>query len=647
MRSFWRWMIIVLGAAVALALTGAGVLAYLVSRLDVRPEIERLVEGATGRDLTISGDVGVSFWPVLGLRAEDVALSNVEGGRAPAFLDAQELDIGVQIMPLFRRDVVVQRLVLQRPRIALEVDAQGAPNWLLRSSAPPSAPPQPSPNATPAGRTTLQEIRIVDGEASFFDARRGSGWVVGDIDTRTAFDGFDQPMNIDGSIRYNDRPVEIELALARPGAMSRGELTPLRLAVRSELIVATFEGQTIAASGELAGMLSAEGPSLRQLGAWTGVSVQDGAGLGQFAVSGRVAIGEGVYDFSNAGFALDLLRGRGDFTLSEVRGKPYLSGRLELFDFDLNPYLTGQAPPQVDAAAQAAAASAPADAPAQAEIAAVAPPPRALDVETAPTSTPIDFSGLQSLNADLELVTHAVLIQHMRVDAARLNLVLNDGFLAATLHNMTLYGGSGQGRFEIDARAPATRMFYDLVFSNVSARDFLGAAANFDNIEGRAEMTVNLRTLGATQTEMIAGMDGRIHLEVVSGVLHGVDLGGVASTIRSAVRGELIAPEARTAFHGFSATFAIADGVLASNNLSFNTPNLRIPGIGVIDLNARRLDVRLAARSPRGGLVAPFSVRGPWTQLTYAHDLSDRAQREIQARVREVDTASRAAAPAN
>jgi AsmA protein len=341
------------------------------------------------------------------------------------------------------------------------------------------------------------------------------------------------------------------------------------------------------------------------------------------------------------------LRGRGDFVLSELRSKPYLSGRLELFDFDLNPYLTGQAPPAVEAGA--AQSDAPTAAPSTEaaptpteEIAAVEAPPRALDVQEAPSSTPINFSGLQAFNADLELTTHAVLVQHLRIDSGRLNLVLNDGYLAATLHNLSLYGGSGRGRFEIDAREPAAKIVQDLAFDGLDARAFLTDAINFSNIEGRAEISVSLRTQGRTQNEMTSGADGRIHVEVVSGVLHGVDLGGVASTIRNALRGELIAPEARTRFNGFSGTFALSDGVLASHDLSFNTPDLRIPGIGVIDLPARRLDIRLAPRSPRGGIVIPFSIRGPFGQFAYAGDLNDRALRQIQARVTEVEAAARA-----
>jgi AsmA protein len=185
------------------------------------------------------------------------------------------------------------------------------------------------------------------------------------------------------------------------------------------------------------------------------------------------------------------------------------------------------------------------------------------------------------------------------------------------------------------------RIMQDLAFSNLDARRFLGDAINFQNIEGRAEVSINLRTAGRTQTHFLNNADGRAHIEVVSGKLHGVDLGGVATTIRNALRGELIAPEAQTPFYGFSATFAIADGVLASDNLSFNTEDLRIPGIGVIDVPRRRLDLRLSPRSPRGGVAAPFSIRGPWGEFSYASDMNDRVLRELTARVQQVDAASR------
>jgi AsmA protein len=645
-----RVALLVAGSLVTVVLLGAGVLTYLVLRLDVRGEIERNVEAATGRDLTINGGVGVSYWPVLGLKAQNVTLSNVEGGRAAAFIAADEIDIGVELQPLLNRQVNVRRLVFQRPRVALEVDSNGQPNWLLRPT--PSTTPPPPTTTPPAdgpvdvARTSLRSVRINDGEVSFFDARQGAGWVAGEVDITTALTSLDAPMRAEGSLRYKDRVVEIDASIAKPGAAVRGELTQLTLDIQSELLTAEFRGQTVATSGELSGTVRASGPSLRQLASWSGTPLQDAVGLEQFAVTGRLTIGGGAYTFSNAGFAVDQVRGRGDFVLSELRDKPYLSGRLELFDFDLNPYISGQAPPPVTEEQVEVAAAMPdaGQSQATAEIATVEAAPRAVDVRQAPSETPIDFAGLRALNADLELVTHAVLIQHMRIDASRLNLVLNDGFMAATVHNLSLYGGSGRGRFEIDAREPATRMVQDLAFSNLDARRFLTDAINFGGIEGRAELSLNLRVQGLTQSEMINSADGYAHMEVVSGTLHGVDLGGVATTIRNALRGELIAPEARTPFQGFSATFAIADGVLASDSLSFNTPDLRIPGIAVIDLQNRRLDARLAPRSPRGGVVVPFAARGPFGEFTYAHDISGNALAQISSRVAEVEAASRASA---
>jgi len=642
MKPWLRWVLLIGGGLLAAALIGAGVLAWLVLRLDVRAEVERAIEAGTGRDAVIAGDVGVSYWPVLGLRAHDVTLANVPGGRAGAFIAADEIDIGVEIRPLFERRVVVQRLVLQRPQIALEVDQQGKPNWALQPRRAEGVPaPQPSEPAVDVARTRLREVRISNGEVSFFDARTNAGWVVGDVDLRTAVDGLDQPVRVQGALRYADKPIRLDMTLGRPGAAMRGELTPISVAVETELLNADFQGQTIAGSGEIAGNVRASGPSLRQLAAWMGSPIQGGVGFEQFAVSGRLQIGGGAYTFSNAGFVLDLVRGRGDFVLSERENRPYLSGRLELFDFDMNPYLTGTAPAQAPAAEVAAAAEAPAERTLSVETAAAPAAPRAVDVRQAASETPIDFSGLKAFDADLELATHAVLVQRTQIDSAHANLVLNNGYLAATLHNVTLYGGSGRGRFEIDAREEETRIVQELAFNGLDARRFLTDAVNFSNIEGRAELSLNLRTIGRTQSDFIAALDGRTHVEVVSGTLHGVDLGGVSTTIRNALRGELIAPEARTPFQGFSATFAISNGVLATDDLSFNTADLRIPGIGLIDVPNRRLDMRLAPRSPRGGVVVPFSVRGPFGQFEYASDIRDRAQREIIGRVRAVEAAAR------
>ena len=642
-----KWGGLVLGALVAVVLIAAGVLFFLVSRLDMRAEIERAVEGATGRQLTIAGPVGVSFYPVLGIQANDVTLANIRGGRAPSFLAADQIHIGVEIPPLLHREVVVRQLVLDHPRIALEVEADGRPNWVMTPAArAPRTPPQPAPNTQPnqpsRSPMTLRAVRINNGELSYFDAQRQLGWAISEANLDTALTSLDEPMRITGDLTYSAQHVRVMIEVGSPRAVAAAAGTTLKGEVHGDLVDASFDGRAVASPGQLSGMLRASGANLRELARWWGAPIVGGVGLEAFAVSGNISLDGEKLAFNDAGFSLDHIQGSGDFQLLTRHNKPYISGRLRVFDFDLNPYITGQMPaPPADAAAPATTTTAvtatATTAPATAEIAVVPAPERGVDVQAAAPSDRVgDFSVLSAVNADLEIATAAVLVQHLRIDHSLLSMVINDGHLAATLHQIDLYNGHAHGRFEIDAREGAPHIIQEINIEGVDAQRFLSDAINFNSVEGRAELDYRLDTRGRNARDLIKTANGRVHLEVVSGALRGVDLGGVSRTISNALNGQLIAPAARTPFQGFSATFAVADGVLATDNLSFNTPDLRIPGVGVVDLNAHTIEARLAPRSPRGGITVPFTIIGPFASPHYDSDLRGRQRAPIQAHVNAV-----------
>src|SRR5688572_29314935 len=219
---------IVLAVVLGLAAIGAGAVYFLVSRLDICAEVERAVERATGRELTIAGDVGVSFFPVLGLEAHDAALANVEGGRAEAFVVMDQIKVGVEIAPLLRREVVVRRLVLERPRIALEIDAEGRPNWIMQPQASGEAPTGEAPQQPSAQQPfSLQDVTINNGEVSYFDARRNTGWAVDDAHVSAALTSLDEPMRLDGRVRYNDETVRVRVDMQAPREAFAGRGTPI------------------------------------------------------------------------------------------------------------------------------------------------------------------------------------------------------------------------------------------------------------------------------------------------------------------------------------------------------------------------------------------------------------------------------------
>ncbi|WP_270937324.1 AsmA family protein, partial [Falsiroseomonas oryzae] len=169
-----RWPWILLGVVVAIPLAGFLALRAFVNPEVLRPRLVAAVESATGRRFTV-GDIGLalSLRPTVELR--DVALANMEGGSRPEMLTAQRVEVQAALLPLLSRRVEIARVVLERPDLLLETDAQGRGNWQFRP-AQPGAPSQPAAPAAPAepGRPLgfdLGALRLDNARIAWRDGR--------------------------------------------------------------------------------------------------------------------------------------------------------------------------------------------------------------------------------------------------------------------------------------------------------------------------------------------------------------------------------------------------------------------------------------------------------------------------------------------
>ncbi|MGH6948917.1 MAG: AsmA family protein, partial [Kiloniellales bacterium] len=123
---FWLGGLVVL--LVAIVVAGYAV----VSSYDfeeLRSEIERQAQAATGRKLTISGpiDLKVSLTPAITL--EGVTFANADWGSRPAMATVKRFELEVALLPLLTGKLVAKRLVLVEPDILLETGPQGEGNW--------------------------------------------------------------------------------------------------------------------------------------------------------------------------------------------------------------------------------------------------------------------------------------------------------------------------------------------------------------------------------------------------------------------------------------------------------------------------------------------------------------------------------------
>jgi AsmA protein len=171
-----RVLLIVVAIIILVPLAGLAVLALTFDPDSAKPRIEQAVKQATGRDLALNGRLGLkwSLWPTI--EARDVALANIAGGSRPQMITLDRLEAQVALLPLLSRRVEIDRLVLVRPDILLETDAQGRPNWRFG----PEVPSQPLPGQTvapsqPAAPLVLsvQDVEVENGIVTYRDGRTG------------------------------------------------------------------------------------------------------------------------------------------------------------------------------------------------------------------------------------------------------------------------------------------------------------------------------------------------------------------------------------------------------------------------------------------------------------------------------------------
>lgn len=627
-----RKVLLALAAVLVLAVVGAGgAVWWFLSRFDARAEIEKRVEAATGRDFALTGPVSVSFWPTIGFRGAGAALANVAGGAAPHLLEAKEIVIGVALHPLLDRRVEVSRFVLVEPTLALEVDTAGRANWILKPATPP-APPRPGA-APQVADFHLVGAEIRDGRVTYRNARTGSAYALSAMDLKASMKGLDSALDVNGSVTYRDKPLDVDVTVGKVRAAMAGQATPLTFTIDSDVLKNRFEGTVEAATGALAGDVTATGPSLRNLAAWAGSPLGAGYGLEAFALRGKLTVGAKRYAFENAGLMIDAIKARGDFVVEPGPRTLFLSGRLEIADAQFDPLAGAGAPTAQRMLVDLNPYLAPPASAAAVEVATLEP----VNV-AAPgwSEAKLNLGWMKAINANLEVTTGPLKVQNLAIDNAAVSLTLLDGYLSATLGRMELYGGQGSARLEVDARQPEIVVRNEIAAQNLRAKDFFRDAFGFTNLDGVAKVEWGLSSRGASQKAMMQTLSGAGSVSFANGSLAGVDLGGVARTIRSAMRRELVAPTARTPFTRLSATIRAADGVVATQDLELDAADARLTAVGVIDAANRSLDLRLVPRLGAMGVAVPFRVSGPWTGLGYASDLLGRARPTVEGKVRAV-----------
>jgi AsmA protein len=145
-----KWIAWIVGGLVLLVIVVVAIVAATFDPNQYKPQIVELVKARTGRTLTMDGKIGLTFFPKIGAEVERVALSEPNGTRTFAKIEAAR--VALALLPLLSKQVIVDRVTLSGLAVDLVRYKDGRTNFDdLTGQAAKAEPPPAKPAEAPAG----------------------------------------------------------------------------------------------------------------------------------------------------------------------------------------------------------------------------------------------------------------------------------------------------------------------------------------------------------------------------------------------------------------------------------------------------------------------------------------------------------------
>jgi AsmA family protein len=497
---------IALGVLVALIVAAVAALVIYIGSAGFRGKVEQHAGVALGREFKV-GELKIDWSWTPRVNARNVVIGGAAKD-APPLLEAQAIQFQLRLPPLLRGELVLPELILDKPKLDLERDEKGVPNWSFAKNPTTAAATQV---AAPENRTeapVIGRLVIQDGHFKYDDKTRRLQ-LEGDITTATGaaqkaedihleakgnLEGNPLTMQFVGgsllSLRETDQPYPIDLS-AKYGATEvtvKGTAQdPFKLEAAN--IDLTLKGQDLSDIFPLLGVpapptppYSLKGHLQREGDKWKFTKVQ-----------GRV----GDSDIA------------GDVTIDYGPKKPSLTADLvsDNLDFDDLGPLVG-APPRTKETASAE----------QKKTAEQLKQKQELF-----PSVPLNVDLLKVMDMKVTLDAKKVRAEnYFPVEALSGTVNIRNGKAVVEPFKMRLAGGNVQGQLSLDSNEKPSLAAANLKMRDVNFKAFFQKTKYFDTTDGKIGADIDIKGRGKSLAEVMGSADGKTFITVSGGAFSGL-----------------------------------------------------------------------------------------------------------------------------
>ncbi len=589
----WKWIIIGFCGVIVLLIIAVYVILSTYDFNSLKPQITKEVRDATGRELTLGGDIRLKIGLTPGLMVENVGFQNAPWGSRPEMAKIKQFEVQVALVPLIFGNIELKRLILVEPDILIETDRSGKSNLEFEtqkkaiSEKPKEEIPQKKEMKLPA--LVVNEFRISKGQLTYRDGRSGKTMVAA-LDSLTAnASGLESPVKLRLKGAYNGEPLEAEGTIG-PLAALTGAARPWPL----NMTVKTF-GATLALDGTIKDVLAQRGIDLGFVIKGSDLATLEkalGKSLplkGPFDVSGRLSDPAAkTYRISDLKAALGESDLAGTAEVQMGGQRPTVTAVLTSHRLDIRSML-----PESGGSGPVKSGGKPASESAKAT------PKRDKIFPDEPL--PLDALGL--VNADVKIQSGQVLLPMIALNNLSLSMNLKNGTLDVKPLKAVMAGGTLDAQLDLQGQGKVAVLSAAMKIEQLDIGLMLKEVKGIETMEGRLDADMNIKGRGSSVAGLMGSLDGKSVVAMGKGKIDSkyIDLlgGSIGSELPKLLG--LSSGSQFTAVNCLVSGFNIKDGHADTTALVLDTDQMSVIGDGEIDLKNETLNLALNP-SPKGGI---------------------------------------------
>ncbi|MET0067390.1 MAG: AsmA family protein [Candidatus Thiodiazotropha sp.] len=647
---------------------------------DHKARIIAEVKKATGRDLGITGDIGLSVFPRLALELNGLTLSNAPGFKQTDFATIQHAQVRVNLLPLlFKQLLEVDTVQIEGVRLNLAKAKDGTTNWddLAGQSKAEKKPETPKVESSGDGDMgllafTIGGLNVQDANLVWDDQSTGNHYEISNIQLETGEVAPKQPVDLTFGLSFkstqprmasdlsiatklmvdpdaeslNLTGLVLQVDVQGDGLPEKGVKAELFSDVKMSLKENSLDVQNLELkSGKLLLTGNMEAVDIQTRPSYKGnlrlAEFNPRDWMNQFGITPPETADETVLEslhvttsFSGKDdqvklrdllVKIDQSTLKGEFEVIDFVNPSYLFN-LDLDQIDLDRYLP---PPQEGSAAA---------------------PGRPAKGGAAEESPLLPVETLRQLRFDGTVRVEDLTINKLHAKAILLKLRGRDGKLNLDHEIGRFYDGLLKGDVQVDVKGEQPKLKITENASRILSGPLLMDLTGKDTLLGSGNLDMSLTTQGNTVTQFKRFLNGNLKFDFRDGAVKGFNLAKMIRDTKAKLKGEnvitLDEPE-QTDFSELTGNAVIENGVVNNQSLLAKSPYIRVEGSGKAYLMEERLKYEIRpvivntstgqggeALEDLKGIPIPVKIKGNWNDPEFSIQLSKILEEQQKAKLR-------------